>query len=182
MYLNDSDIIPKNSRVQINRVVKNIGPAIAGGTVTSTHKQNEQLADMRLKQQQQMRNKRSDSLELDEPKVSNTFDSSLYSDLLDESSHNGTQLSLNYKPNIYLLNDNYLKLNHMRQIDAELTKINKAPNVVGLANLAPKSSVRFIYSFYSSVQENKASIFFFFSFKKPMQICQIKLQKNGNFF
>ncbi len=37
--------------MQINRVVRNPGPAIAGGTITSTHKENELLADIRLKHQ-----------------------------------------------------------------------------------------------------------------------------------
>lgn len=45
-------MIPKNSRVQINRVVKNIGPAIAGGVITKTHMESEQLEDLRVKQQQ----------------------------------------------------------------------------------------------------------------------------------
>lgn len=52
MYKNETDLIPKNSRVQINRVVRNIGPAIAGGTITQTHKQSEHLADLRLKNKQ----------------------------------------------------------------------------------------------------------------------------------
>ena len=51
VYQKDTDLIPKNARVQINRVVRNIGPAIAGGTILSTHKDHEQLADFRLKQQ-----------------------------------------------------------------------------------------------------------------------------------
>ncbi|CAF0738685.1 unnamed protein product [Brachionus calyciflorus] len=49
VYKNDAEMIPKNSRVQINRVVKNIGPAISGGTITHTHKENENMMDMRFK-------------------------------------------------------------------------------------------------------------------------------------
>jgi hypothetical protein len=44
-------MIPKNSRVQINRVVRNIGPALAGGTITLTHKENEHLTSLKLKSQ-----------------------------------------------------------------------------------------------------------------------------------
>lgn len=47
VYQNDTDLIPKNSRVRINRVVKTVGPAIAGGTITSTQKQKEQLVNLR---------------------------------------------------------------------------------------------------------------------------------------
>lgn len=49
VYKNDAELIPKNSRVQISRVVKNIGPAIAGGTITQTHRDSEKLADFKLK-------------------------------------------------------------------------------------------------------------------------------------
>ena len=54
VYQKDSDLIPKNSRVQINRIVRNLGPAIAGGTITSTQKENELLASIRIKQQQKL--------------------------------------------------------------------------------------------------------------------------------
>ena len=49
VFQRDTDLIPKNSRVRINRVVKSIGPAIAGGTITSTHKQKEHLNTLRQK-------------------------------------------------------------------------------------------------------------------------------------
>ena len=42
VYQKDTDLIPKNSRVRINRVLKSIGPAIAGGVTTSTQKQKEE--------------------------------------------------------------------------------------------------------------------------------------------
>jgi hypothetical protein len=54
IYQKDTDLIPKNSRVQINRVVRNPGPAITGGTITHTHKENEHIADLRLKQQHKL--------------------------------------------------------------------------------------------------------------------------------
>ena len=47
MYQHDADLIPKNTRVRINRVVKTVGPAIAGGVITSTQKQKEQLVNLR---------------------------------------------------------------------------------------------------------------------------------------
>ena len=53
MYKNDNDSIPKNSRVQIKRVVRNSGPALAGGTITQTHQESERLNSIRLRQQQE---------------------------------------------------------------------------------------------------------------------------------
>jgi hypothetical protein len=48
--------------VQINRVVRNSGPAIASGTITTTHKEHEQqqllAADLRLRQQKQHLNRK----------------------------------------------------------------------------------------------------------------------------
>lgn len=53
MYKNDNDSIPKNSRVQIKRVVRNSGPALAGGTITQTHQESERLNSIRIRQQQE---------------------------------------------------------------------------------------------------------------------------------
>ena len=50
-YKFDTDLIPKNSRVQIRRIVKNIGPALAGTDTYLTQKESELLSDQRLKQQ-----------------------------------------------------------------------------------------------------------------------------------
>jgi hypothetical protein len=46
-------MIPKNSRIQISRVVRNIGPAIASTTITTTHMEHENMADnIRLRNKQ----------------------------------------------------------------------------------------------------------------------------------
>ena len=114
VYQRDTDMIPKNSRVQINRVVKNIGPAIAGGVITSTHKQNEQLADMRVKQQLQQQQLKmvnelyapdTDSLpphvlELKTPALT---ENSIYSDLInlnEESSNSSNSFEMSVQKNM----------------------------------------------------------------------------------
>ena len=103
-------MIPKNSRVQINRVVKNIGPAIAGGVITSTHKQNEQLADMRVKQQLQQQQLKmvnelyvpdTDSLEL--LKTPALTENPIYSDLInlnDESSNSSNSFEMSVQKSL----------------------------------------------------------------------------------
>jgi hypothetical protein len=96
VYQKDTDLIPKNSRVQINRVVKNIGPAIAGGTIRLTHKESEQMENLKLKQQQQQLKQESETsqdkqLDLNvliqplSPKATQPSPSAnLYADLLNE--------------------------------------------------------------------------------------------------
>jgi ABC-type transporter Mla subunit MlaD len=75
-------LIPKNSHVQINRVVKNIGPAISGKIVTSTHQESERLADF-INKQQKLQDK---FLKIDDEikkTIENTNSSSmLYNDLI----------------------------------------------------------------------------------------------------
>jgi hypothetical protein len=97
-------VIPKNSRVQINRVVRNIGPALASGIITSTHKENEQIEQLRHKQRQMQEKAAAttvtttggDALELSSAQTvdesgSNKYEMndsgiSLYTDLFDSSS------------------------------------------------------------------------------------------------
>lgn len=98
VYQRDTDLIPKNSRVRINRVVKSIGPAIAGGTITSTQKQKEQLVNLR----QRFNNYSNysspnaspvrDYITQGDSKVLNDTENSIYSDFIgnDESNSNSS--------------------------------------------------------------------------------------------
>ncbi len=45
-------------------MVRNIGPAIASGTITTTHKESEQMADLRMKQKQQLSAKQAETSNL----------------------------------------------------------------------------------------------------------------------
>lgn len=103
VYQRDTDLIPKNSRVRINRVLKSIGPAIAGGVTTSTQKQKEekaQLASLRDKF-----NTLSNAYSSPGSSPVNDFlekhtddESSMYSDFMgkDESNSNSSSLSMPY--------------------------------------------------------------------------------------
>ena len=82
MYKNDNDSIPKNSRVQIKRVVRNSGPALAGGTITQTHQESERLNSIRLRQQQER--ERSISSQIMQPSQRDENSSASSSPLIDD--------------------------------------------------------------------------------------------------
>lgn len=82
MYKNDNDSIPKNSRVQIKRVVRNSGPALAGGTITQTHQESERLNSIRLRQQQER--ERSISSQMMQPSQRDENSSASSSPLIDD--------------------------------------------------------------------------------------------------
>ncbi|RNA26876.1 Retinoblastoma binding 6, partial [Brachionus plicatilis] len=130
VYKNDAELIPKNSRVQISRVVKNIGPAIAGGTITQTHKDNEKLADFRLKSKLHEKQARNE-LDLDDSillgsngsKNSDTHSgqdspdlaSQLYDDILTENGVNGEDFLDQNDPDTFTLVNNRIDIKIPKQ-------------------------------------------------------------------
>lgn len=103
VYQRDTDLIPKNSRVRINRVLKSIGPAIAGGVTTSTQKQKEEKAQ--LSSLRDKFNTLSNAYSSPGSSPVNDFlekntddESSMYSDFMgkDESNSNSSSLSMPY--------------------------------------------------------------------------------------
>lgn len=78
-------MIPKNSRVQINRVVRNIGPALAGGFVTLTHQENEHLNSIKLKNEKMLQQMKLQQQQIQsakrEPAVVNQHENNLLNEI-----------------------------------------------------------------------------------------------------